>query len=170
MAYIGCGLCIYFFGQLFVAQRIHAVSWIDKLPWGGFLTVEHDDAGLVFAYAPPQQDSRATPPISYPYSRIFRNFNFNGTIYPEQLNVTFNPSGKLVPVRLHRMPEYVPWAVLVALSLLIFPLGMIDMVHIWRFFVGRRRILRGCCPACGYDLRATPDRCPECGTFPEKKA
>ena len=58
----------------------------------------------------------------------------------------------------------VPYWFLVALTMLA-PLAWLMR---WRRRRHRRRT--GLCPVCGYDLRASPDRCPECGAHVESAA
>jgi hypothetical protein len=51
------------------------------------------------------------------------------------------------------------WAMVTVASLL----PAIWLTRQVRFVRRRRRAREGCCLRCGYDLRHTPERCPECG-------
>jgi len=46
----------------------------------------------------------------------------------------------------------------------VLPAGWIVVGSLRLLELARRPV--GLCPTCGYDLRATPDRCPECGAIP----
>ena len=62
-----------------------------------------------------------------------------------------------VSLRMRSQTLAVPhWGVLVAFALL-------PVLRVTALSDRRRRRRLGLCPACGYDLRATPGRCPECG-------
>jgi hypothetical protein len=57
------------------------------------------------------------------------------------------------------------WAVVPPLLVLAVSWGM---VHEWRGKRSEYWTANGCCSQCGYDLRASPDRCPECGAVRPK--
>jgi hypothetical protein len=92
---------------------------------------------------------------------------------------------------LQKLTEAGTWIVIV-LAPATFPMGVFETVPIWSInpqlhiplflaalcylsagavavvYMARRnrlkqRIKSGLCPNCGYDIRATPERCPECG-------
>ena len=75
-----------------------------------------------------------------------------------------NVSGSLLIYRLvgHRLS--IPcWLAVVAT-------GLLPTCRATSRLRGWRRAHRNLCPACGYDLRATPQRCPECGAVPAESS
>jgi hypothetical protein len=95
---------------------------------------------------------------------------FHGVAPPQYPQLTFRPGKALVLG--FGFERYVsrPPARLVAIHALVVPLWCpflvfvsVPAVRTWRWRRRRQRLRGRLCPACGYDLRATPERCPECG-------
>ena len=85
----------------------------------------------------------------------------------------FNHQDIVVPNHTHFMDgsewfQIDHWTPILFLASL-FIAGLIFQLYCRRILPDRRA-KQGLCPACGYDLRHTPDRCPECGTVVLQKS
>jgi hypothetical protein len=86
--------------------------------------------------------------------RRFLGFEWSNGIYPMAESSTY--VSFFVPLySLYAIPY---WAILVFILAPFVLSGVYSAIH------RRRRIRLSLCACCGYDLRATPERCPECGT------
>ncbi|MDB5355483.1 MAG: hypothetical protein JWN24_1936 [Phycisphaerales bacterium] len=72
------------------------------------------------------------------------------------------------PIRFHVVYEHVADNLSASVGIWLIFLLTIAAPLIWgiRFTFAKRRFVVGKCAVCGYDLRATPERCPECGAVP----
>jgi len=65
-------------------------------------------------------------------------------------------------------PELGRWWQGLSFFILLGAIGALSFLAARRESARLHRQASGLCVKCGYDLRSTPDRCPECGTIKEK--
>jgi hypothetical protein len=128
---------------------------------GGLRLFYHSSGGHD-AYFNPQRSGfkmRCEPPSRYPYAGA-------SGIRPAFMRA-------LGGFQLHHEREvdrtsYHRWLNLVAPHWALASVTLLTpLVWAYRYQRLRRRVAKCICAHCGYDLRATPDRCPECGAVPQ---
>ena len=121
-----------------VGCRQGRVCWMLAWHWA---TSSPEDVGFYFKSGPPR-------PVAFPWLLIWTQNGYGaGGFYVERMRAP--------AVRWDRRFVAAPNWFLIAMFL---------VLPVMRWL--KRKPAPGRCARCGYDLRATPDRCPECGATP----
>jgi hypothetical protein len=149
-----------------------AASWVRS-----YLAID------IFCFYPPDNRSWIEVAASRGHAK-FSDYQFGFYIYPKSFAARwayFSQDADCVMEREHafmgiswgttktyRWGEIVEAAVTIPHAYLLLLFAALPAIRIYRSIRRRRLMLAGHCRICGYDLRATPERCPECGAIPEK--
>lgn len=177
LATIGCWIRTYRLGNSWIYDDPPLLQVAGR--WTLAISVYHGEmAALVLATGPPTVANIVVDPMKKSWlitlgtragfiigvateSRVFvipRSMNYSSWQFDtESLASSSLPPARIVAMRL-------PFLFLVLIQM------FLPTVWIWRWIRTRRTIPEGCCSRCGYDLRATPDRCPECGMMTDQHA
>ncbi len=126
-------------------------------PWSTSVLIYHDSPAQ--QVSPPLTGTQWTQPSLVWYEKIvfpavYRgSYGFAWNLEPHLEN---NATGSIVLLGRQIELRFPDWAA--------FILSLPMLIPLLRWQKRRRSKQLGLCQNCGYDLRASPDRCPECGT------